>query len=255
MFKNSKKLSDFINDLSCRHSAFTLSEVLVTLAILGVIAAVTIPAVMQVTPSRTKVMYRKAYYVVERAISNMSNDDTNYPSSILDGSNNQRWFNYTTAVSNGSTNKFCYLFFDQLNVVGSATSSCQDTSTSGLGGTSIVTPDGINWRIYLAGSDAAPNSQFPITKTDSSYPTKIVIDVNGSNGPNCFTDSGYNTYKYTGSYTQTLCTDNNPDSFIIGVRYDGKLQIGSGVDATGTSTSTDDEAVNILSDPTNNRKS
>jgi len=226
--------------LKFKNNGFTLSEVMVTIGILGVIAAVVIPAVMKVTPSPTKVMFRKAYYVVEKTISNMSNDDVNYPSTELSGSD-PRWFNYTTD-STYTGNKFCELFADQLNFVGTAT--CPD-KTSATATTIGTTADGIIWRIYLGGSDSDAVGQFPMTKTASSYPTKIIMDVNGTKSPNCFTDSAYTTYRFSTDYSQ--CTDDTPDSFIIGVRYDGRLQVGSDPD-------NDTTAIEILSNPTDNTK-
>ena len=97
--------------------------------------------------------------------------------------------------------------------------------------------------------------------------TKLIIDVNGfSKGPNCSADPSFNgAYDVangtpylvpknalgTDMYSSCISTDTvnapcqkNPDTFVVGVRYDGKLQVGSGTpdpDACATS---------ILSNPT-----
>ena len=58
---------------------FTLSEVMVTLGVLGVLAAILIPAITKVTPSTERVMFKKAHATLEKAVSEMIEDETNYP--------------------------------------------------------------------------------------------------------------------------------------------------------------------------------
>lgn len=50
--------------------AFTLSEALVTLAIIGVLAAILIPVINNVRPDKDKVTYKKALYSMQSAVSN-----------------------------------------------------------------------------------------------------------------------------------------------------------------------------------------
>lgn len=50
--------------------AFTLSEALVTLAIIGVLAAILIPVIDNVRPDKDKITYKKALYSLQNAISN-----------------------------------------------------------------------------------------------------------------------------------------------------------------------------------------
>ncbi|MBQ4078418.1 type II secretion system protein [bacterium] len=50
--------------------AFTLSEALVTLAILGVLAAILIPVIDNVRPDKDKITYKKALYTMQGAVSN-----------------------------------------------------------------------------------------------------------------------------------------------------------------------------------------
>lgn len=49
--------------------AFTLSEALITLAILGVLAAILIPVINNVRPDKDRITYKKALYSVQGAIS------------------------------------------------------------------------------------------------------------------------------------------------------------------------------------------
>lgn len=57
--------------------AFTLSEALVTLAILGVLAAILIPVINNVRPDKDRLTYKKALYTLQSAVSNAM-DSTEY---------------------------------------------------------------------------------------------------------------------------------------------------------------------------------
>lgn len=238
-----------INTLHKNKFGFTLSEVLISLTILGVIGAVLIPSVTSMVPDKNKVILKKAYAVLEQDIYTLINDDVNYPyaqtytmSSVL----YHRGFNYVDATTNGSTNKFCYLLSDNLNTVGAVT--CPDNNTKpSLSNTSFTTSDGILWKIVVInaffGMDTVDKTmpdntsiQFPL---NGSYNTNVVIDVNGATGPNCTKDTGY------GSFTGLVsCTaSQTADTFIFGIRYDGSIQIGSGSGA-------DTNLENILKAPT-----
>lgn len=233
---------------------FTLSEVMVTLGILGVLAAFLVPAIMQTTPDNNRVMFKKAYSILEQSVSQMINDDKNYPSDQVNSSypNIQRGFNYTSKDASITTNKFCYFLSDRLNTVG--TISCPLTAATGTG--TFTATDGVSWGIYIPISDSTTDSlansasanttavQFPLNLT--LYTTKMIIDVNGSKGPNCTADTSGTAAPYSlAACAVTADCSSKPDRFIIGVRYDGKLQIG----VTGSS---DACANSILQEPTTN---
>lgn len=276
--KNIKKLF--------KHKGFTLSEVMVTLGVLGVIGAIIIPAITKVSPDANKVMFKKAYSSLERAVSNMINDDTLYDSSptwtygattynCVDntGATVSCGFHdvLTTANALYTNNKFCYLLSQQLNTVGTAFCPTNATATSyGYFGTS----DGVYWNVYnhvadsTTASNATPSStatEFPLNST--FYTTKILMDVNGTKGPNCTLDTNGNAYTafYNGTAAGSFnysATCRDPDRFIIGVRYDGRLVAGmsGGTPAAPTAVTgvagdiTDQNAITLLSTPSNNIK-
>jgi len=201
---------------------FTLAEILLVLGILGVLAMLLIPVVKTVIPSENKVMFRKAYSSLEKAISLMINDEDHYPSDVVDTSSTmiKLGFNYITKTVNTDTNKFCYYLADQMSLI--AGNTCPSYNTAGVTQFAI-TSDGMYWYIYLPPGCGTASVDFPLTQTSSSYPTKIIVDINGANPPNCFSDPNYATYKPSNDYTSCAT---NPDTFIIGVRYDGKLIVG-----------------------------
>ena len=107
---------------------FTLPEVIITLCILGVLAAILVPAITKASPDGNKVMLKKAYSTVEQTVSELINDDVNYPSTAHFGdsySSIQKGFAYKETVSNPTipvgTEKFCYLFTQKLNTIGNVT--------------------------------------------------------------------------------------------------------------------------------------
>lgn len=262
MLLKQKKINPLITcDLLFASKGFTLAEVMVTLGVVGVLAAILIPSIFHVTPSKNKVLFRKAYNTLQQAVSMMVNDDAIYPADQTNGAAPpvQLGFNYVynpggaTSTTYYANNKFCNFLSDSLNMIGSASCPTYNTVANGY----FTTPDGIVWTIDLpaAGSDTAPATQFPLPPTAALFATKIIIDVNGpTKGPNCSTDSAATSYSFgSGAGTAltrcsfyTTCSD-TADRFIFGVRYDGKLEIGSG----GT---TDTCANNILSAPTDNTK-
>lgn len=235
---------------------FTLAEVLITLAVVGVLASLLIPSLKGLTPDKNKVMFKKAYSTLENVISTLVSDETYYPSSETgtntdDSTTVSKGFNFTLKDSTPSyytSNKFCYLLTNALNTLGTVTCPAYSAYSDAY----FTTSDGIVWSIdYPAsGTDSAPDTQFPLSY--SSYSTRIVFDVDGaSTGDNCSTDSAAASYTFNGtaltrcSYYST-CTKAS-DRYIVGVRYDGKLQVGSGA-------STDTCAIGILSNPTTNTK-
>lgn len=244
-----------------KKNGFTLAEVLISIALIGIISAIISPIVAGLAPRKERIMFKKAYYSLESVINLLITDDLLYPSEdkVTFGSPSvtySRGFNNTRAVTNGTVNKFCYVLSDSLNTIGTAT--CPDTSSTTTG--SFTTSDGIVWNVRIPYADTAnagitPTTdaslatyQFPVSPTQ--FTTKVVVDVNGTRPPNCSADTSAATYTMTGivpTATATCAANITPDRYIFGIRYDGKLQVGS---AGGV---TDATANSYLADPTTNR--
>lgn len=60
-------------------SAFTLAELLVALAVIGILIAILMPLIMNIMPNQKVVMAKRAHYTVETAVSNLLNDSACYP--------------------------------------------------------------------------------------------------------------------------------------------------------------------------------
>lgn len=170
---------------------------MVTLAVLGILASIMLPAVSNVRPNENKALFKKAYYVAERTVSELVNDESLYPEGdgAHVGLDNVSQVEYNEQTFSGN-DKFCKLFAEKVNTidedVSCVTGSATPTETNSP---SFKTTDGIAW--YM-----------PIT--DFSSDKYITVDVNGEKKPNCKYDS-HTCFK--------------PDRFEIYIEPDGKMYV------------------------------
>lgn len=166
---------------SCKKSAFTLAEVLITLGIIGIIAAITVPALMNNSnEAELKTGWKKAYSAASQA----------YMQALQENGGTLGTFGCNPAA----LNKF-NAFRGKLNVVnycdasggGSILGKCwssQPTSPSASSGcpnwigatqannSAFTTSDGMNWMGYgNSGGGMCPY---------------MAVDINGNKGPNQF---------------------------------------------------------------------
>lgn len=168
-----------------RFKAFTLTELMIALAVIGVLVAVVTPAIMRTRPNKNKMMIKKSYYEAEKIVSSMINDETLYidgrdacnsqAANSARGGCNWGFDDYNSVVYDGETyangTKFPGLFGAKLNFRNADTTSWIYT-----------TSDGVIW--YLGGTV----SQWDHTTTSKPSDItngSIIIDVNGADGPNC----------------------------------------------------------------------
>lgn len=167
---------------------FTLSEVLITLVILGVIAAITIPVLNQTRPDRDMVTYQKALYNVQGAMSNVMQDS-------MASLSTEYW-----ADPEVSESGFCTAFADALNTVGPV--NCTGTST--YDSPNLVTSDGI--RVWGLEGQKFSQSQ----RTRDIYVERKLTNK----------EKGLLTRKRGASYTSP--------GLKIQIVYNGKVQTGTG---------------------------
>ncbi len=209
--------------------AFTLAELMVCLLLISVLATILLPAIIQNKPNKNKVMFRKAYYIIERVVSELINDDDLYPTNEelnVSGFANTAEVTYAGETYSGQS-KFCGLFFEKVNTT-TGTPRCTsagetpsavpaDDDNEG----SFMTNDGVIW--YMPATKVFANSDYEPVE-DSTDPAtgepipgtpggaveqEIQVDINGVSAPNC-------------NYS-TDCP--NPDRFVVYVRYDGKVRV------------------------------
>lgn len=111
-------------------NGYTMAEMLVTLALIGVLAGLVYPAVRQQKPNMALVNYKKIYNAVVRASEELLADDALYPYGRQFGLEDKSPVNYMGHVHKGDT-KFGTLLEQKLN-----------GTYSGSG--TFDTPDGIH---------------------------------------------------------------------------------------------------------------
>lgn len=204
-----------------RFKAFTLTELMIALAVIGVLVAVVTPAIMRTRPNKNKMMIKKSYYEAEKIVSSLINDETLYidgrdacnsqTASSTRGGCNWGFDDYNSVVYDGETyangTKFPGLFGAKLNFRTSDTTNWIYT-----------TSDGVIW--YLGGTANQwdhTNTSKPSDITNGS----IIIDVNGADGPNC-RQNGKNQ-------ANTDCTGSAADfdQYQIDISVTGKMTINS----------------------------
>lgn len=146
-----------------KKSGFTLAEVLVTLMIIGVIAAMTIPSLMQSTSSQEyKTAFKKAVSMLNQAVT------LNY---ALDGEDGTDF----------TSDAFFNLMTKRLNVMSSDGSS------------SLYTADGM----WFSTTPPSATGTSPGTLSGGACRTEdtttmcsvVYVDVNGAKGPNAWSES------------------------------------------------------------------
>ncbi|MBS5801543.1 MAG: type II secretion system protein [Brachyspira sp.] len=177
--------------ITLKRYGFTLAEMMVCLAVLSIIATMLIPAIMQVKPAKNKILFKKAYYLAERIVTELVNDEDMYATKLgKEGFDEIEPAAIDSSIS-GNT-KFCKLFATKVNTV-------DDVPNCVSNQIAFISSDGIEWIMPI---------------TDFTTDAKIKVDVNGSDKkPNCM-------------YNKTdpeKCSD--PDIFEIFIKKDGKMYV------------------------------
>lgn len=171
--------------ISSRSSAaFTLAEVLITLAIIGVVAAMVIPAFLNNTnDAELKNMWKKQYAVYTQAITQAMQDNGGNMASVCDN------YNHNNCAQ--TFKQHLRIIKDCQRFVGNGGADCMASNTTCLNG---VNAPGIPIMDTSSGAVLADGSSFylvadwgntPCTKTSGECAI-IYVDVNGYKSPNVF---------------------------------------------------------------------
>lgn len=166
---------------------FTLSELLITLGIIGVIAALTVPAVLGTLPDKNKTMYMKVY----NTIANLTNDIMDNPALYWttyfdDGTENCHGLScasqpliepYNTSDANNIYHntkqdaKFPLIVASKLNLQSDPIYSV----SSNIGTVNFTTTDGTAW-VFISKYTSADSTK----KTSSEISTTLIIGLDGN---------------------------------------------------------------------------
>lgn len=183
---------------------FTLSEVLVTIAVIAFIAAILFPSLKNAIPNQSLVMFKKAYYLTERVVSELVNDDDMYPYKYSDAEEAppQNFGNTDAKTINGETfggnSKFCNFFSTKINIKSDVDCTTKTFVDGEISSGQFISTDNITYIL-------------PITDFASAIdPYSIFVDVNGEKAPNCM-------------YNSESCIA--PDRFEIKIYQSGRLVV------------------------------
>ncbi len=140
---------------------FTLSESLISIAIIGVISAILIPILNNVSPDKDRVMYKKAMYTMQNAIATAINDNT------TPAANTSAYW----AGDEVTANSFCTDIANTINTVGTVDCSIPGSAAQ----PNFVATNGSKWW-------GLGNHKF--TTTGANETKDIFVDVNGVGGDN-----------------------------------------------------------------------
>ena len=157
---------------------FTLAEVLVTLGIIGVIAAVLLPVSTALRPDKTKVQYLKVYNTLTDAIKDLANSSKAFPVCQEDYCfERNSLYNNTKGVGEKypeGNGKICKILADKFNA---SENTCSDNYEQFDGEHfSFTAQDGTEFFVSTFRSE--PNG------TRASFQTDVWVDLNGSAEPN-----------------------------------------------------------------------
>lgn len=182
--------------------AMTLAEMLMCICIMGVIAAITLPLLRNVMPTKEDSFRKKTNYLVEQVVSQLYGDEIMYPKKSDFYS--QGFQNTEKVTINGieyeGDDKFCKLFASKFMISSeSGALVCENqiaetATTLARGKRSFRAKDGVDW--YL-----------PVTDFQKGA-AEIMVDVNGDELPNCLDGA-------------TGCS--KPDRFLYYVKADGGI--------------------------------
>lgn len=191
-----------------RLKGFTLSELMVALAVIGILVAIVTPTIMKTRPNKNKMMIKKTFYTTEQIVATLINDARLYPDmrEVCEGGVETTdnyycaWgFDADDAVKyegetyEGNT-KFEGLFRSRLNV---------KTGTGAV----FYTTDGVKWD--LSGTEGAWIKKKTSGPKDAGI-GKILIDVNGDDAPNA---------------RQSASSADDFDQYVIEIMATGKLKV------------------------------
>ena len=189
-----KVFSRFTSHFSLKSAAFTLAEVLVTLGIIGVVSAMTVPTLMQNYQRQSYVtQLHKVYNELSQALLRYQTDKNaiNFKEAGLSGSEA-----YTEFQKN---------YFKAVQDCGTTQTPCFASSYKKMSGSST------NFKCKYGCMSLASGAAIGGYGNGTNGVYEIVVDVNGQKGPNIFGRDAFTMYIYTAQNVIDDLALKNPD--------------------------------------------
>lgn len=203
--------------------AFTLTELLIALAVIGILIAILLPVIFNLMPDQNALMAKRAYYAVQTITGDLINDEACYPNKTQASDTEQRdgfddGYGYADCTLWGmpsetdkyineedANSKFLTLFTNKLDLANNKTVNY--VLLEGESTYTFKTKDKMTW--------TAQNMNLSHSETNPSI--ELMIDVNGDDKPNC---------KNAEDSEGTSCsTQKDFDRFTVKIYADGRLDI------------------------------
>ena len=160
--EKAKEMTRFVKK---KKPGISLAEMLLALAILGILAAILMPVLKSAQPDKLEALHKKGNYIVEHVVADIAFDEDLYPPTQTKTGLGSIGAVTVDGVTYAGEEKFCELFASRVNKAPGSTTNCS------AGKKTFTSIEGIDW--YL-----------PISSFDGSRPyEEIKFDVNGSQGP------------------------------------------------------------------------
>jgi len=207
------------------NKAFTLTELLVALGVIGILCAILLPIIFNLLPNQNVIMAKRAYYMVQSVVADLINDEACYPDKTSGTTGNARvgfddGYGYAncnlwggneetgTITSEGNSNKkFTKLYTDKIDIA-------QGPDGIGSNKVTFTTKDGMDW--------AFVNTGFTANSANSSV--TLVVDVNGSDEPDCGQSAISNT-AITRNSSKSCANRTSWDRFSMTIHANGKIEV------------------------------
>ncbi len=224
-------------------NGFTIAEMLICLVVAGALAAMLIPSIVHKKPDKNKAMFRKAYYIAERVVAELTMDEDDFPAEG-DGPKGFAYYDQSLpagaafpARTRANTAKYlCDQFAKKISTNGNI--RCTTAKSADVDGTamaennlSFTTNDGIAW-VMTVGPICDPDFEAGCTMPAASVApcslaagasarpyACVLLDVNGSEGPN------KRVYIGNGNASNDV---KEADRAWMYIYYNGKVQIPPG---------------------------
>jgi len=164
-----------------KKAAFTLAEVLITLGIIGIVAALTIPGLINnYKAARLRSQFLKSYSIIQQVFRNMEADEVSLdPATMSGGSVHTLFKQYLTGITDcGKGNDVSNKNFK----------GCYDFNDSTQGYKTMDDSGKINSKYFDDGQLILPDGSLllienPNTGATSTYYAWLFVDLNGYNNP------------------------------------------------------------------------